>query len=88
MPSGAIRREAGEVLEVLVGEPDLSGVAPFVYCEGFHGALAQGLDVIQQTVWGQDVRRSWNQSKRMTGSKITAVNKSLAVPTGSSRWCS
>lgn len=55
-------REAGRFVEVLDGAPDLSGIAPFVYCESLHGAFAQSLDVIQETGWGQNVRRTWNQS--------------------------
>lgn len=42
----------------------VSGIAPFVYCKSFHGALAQSLDVIQETGWGQNVRRPCNQSKK------------------------
>lgn len=40
----------------VAGEVGLSGSASFIYCESLHGAIAQSLDVIQETSWGQNVR--------------------------------
>lgn len=54
--------DGGSLGRLLVGGPDFSGVAPFLYCESLHGAFAQGLDVIQETGGGQNVGGPWNQS--------------------------
>lgn len=36
--------------------PQLLGIAPVVYYERLHGAIAQSFDVIQETGWCQNVR--------------------------------
>lgn len=56
-----------------------SGVAPFLYCERLHGTFAQRFDVIEESGWCQNVRRTWNES-------INLKQKHKLILTFSSRW--
>lgn len=60
-------------VEVCCGFSGASGIAPFLDCERLHGAVAQSLDVIQETGRGQNVWRPWNKIKKSRTLELTHI---------------